>query len=71
MGRKKQPFRPNALEEGEPRASRWGPAGTGMCEMADPRSLLIWKTGRPREKVPRLFSRCRYRERAARAVLRW
>jgi len=40
MGRKKQLFRPNALEEGVSRASRWRPAGTGMCEMTDQRSLL-------------------------------
>ncbi len=39
MGRKKQLFRPNALEEGVSRTSRWRLVGTGMCEMTSQRSL--------------------------------
>jgi len=41
MGRKKQLFRPNVLTEGVARTSRWRFAGTGMCEIANLRSLLM------------------------------
>jgi len=41
MGRKKQHFRPNVLEEGVSRTSRWRLVGTGMCEMTSQRSLFM------------------------------